>query len=385
MDIFAKRRERLRNELDDRPLVVSTNPETTYSNDVHNRFRPHSDFWYLTGFAEPEATLVMDGDKDLLFVRPRDPKAEIWNGRRLGVERVEELGMRGRDKDELSAYLQGKDVVVAGAETGRDGDDAAGLIADMRLRKDAHEISELAEANRIGMWAMERALAKIAPGNSEFTVDAELHRTYREHGTWPGYAPIVGAGANAAVLHYTENSAPIRDGDMVLIDAGCEWGYYNSDITRTVCAGEMSTLQADLYALVESAQDAAIAEVRPGNHFHAPHEAATRILTDGLLDLDLISNPGEARNHFMHGTSHWLGLDVHDVGEYKVDGESRLLEPGMVLTVEPGLYFNPDFAPCKPIAEGIGIRLENDLVVTDEGHLDLTAAKGKSADANMTL
>lgn len=376
MDIFAKRREQLRDELD-RPLVVRTNPETVYSNDVHNRFRPNNDFWYLTGFAEPGATLVMDGDKDFLFVRPRDPKAEIWNGRRLGVERVEELGMVGRDEAELKSFLKGKDLLMAGADVGGDALDASGLITEMRLRKDAQEIECLQEANRIGMIAMERALACATAGKYEHHVEAELLHTYRQRGTWPGYPSIVGAGANGAVLHYTENSARIKDGDLVLVDAGCEWGYYNSDITRTVCAGEMSALQSDLYALVEAAQKAAISEVRPGNRFHAPHEAATGVLATGLQDMKLIDKEEEIRKFFMHGTSHWLGLDVHDVGDYKVDGESRVLEPGMCLTIEPGLYFNPDFTKCPEGTEGIGIRLENDLVVTEDGHLDLTE-RGKN-------
>lgn len=377
MDIFADRRERLRDELGDRPLVVATNPETIYSNDVHNRFRPNSDFWYLTGFAEPGATLVMDGDKDFLFVRARDPKAEIWNGRRMGVERVAELGMLGRDAGNVREFMQGKDYLVAGAADG--GEDASGLLAEMRVRKDDFEIAQLAEANRIGMIAMEQALARATPGNFEHHIEAELLQVYRENGTWPGYPSIVGAGQNGAVLHYTANSDRIKEGELVLVDAGCEAGYYNSDITRTVCAGEMSTRQSDLYAVVESAQKAAIAEVRPGNHFHAPHEAATRVLATGLLDLGLISQEEQIKNFYMHGTSHWLGLDVHDAGEYKVDGKSRLLEAGMCLTIEPGLYFNPHFAKCPPGTEGIGIRLENDIVVTEDGHLDLTATTGKNA------
>jgi Xaa-Pro aminopeptidase len=376
VDIFAKRREQLRDQLDDRPLVVATNPETIYSNDVHNRFRPNSDFWYLTGFAEPGATLIMDGDKDYLFVRARDPKAEIWNGRRHGVERVEELGMLGRDAENVREFMQGKEHVVAGAAEGAD--DASGVIAELRLRKDSFEIEQLAEANRIGMIAMEQALACAMPGNYEFNVEAELLRVYRENGTWPGYPSIVGAGANGTVLHYTANSDRIKEGDLVLVDAGCEAGYYNSDITRTVCAGEMSTLQSDLYAVVAAAQKAAIAEVRPGNRVHAPHAAASKTLATGLLDLGLITDEKHVRNFYMHGTSHWLGLDVHDVGEYKVDGKSRLLEPGMCLTVEPGLYFNPDFAQCPEKTAGIGIRLENDIVVTEDGCLDLTAATAKN-------
>lgn len=377
MDIFADRRERLRDQLDDRPLVVSTNPETQYSNDVHNRFRPHNDFWYLTGFAEPGATLVMEGDKDTLFVRPRDPKAEIWNGRRMGVERVEQLGMVGQDADQLSGFLKDKEPVVAGAESPWDGDDASPLLAEMRLRKDEFEAEQLLEANRIGCIAMERALACAKPGNYEYHMDAELHATYREHGTWPGYPPIVGAGANAAVLHYTENNARIKDGEFVLVDAGCEWGYYNSDISRTTFVGEPDAIHRDLYALVQSAQDEAIAAVQPGALIRDPHRAATRVLTNGLMDLGLMEKEEHIRRYFMHGTSHWLGLDVHDAGDYKVDEKERALEPGMCLTIEPGLYFNPDFAVCPEQVAGIGIRLENDLLVTDEGHKDLTATAMK--------
>ena len=216
-------------------------------------------------------------------------------------------------------------------------------------------------------------------------MEAALLRHYRASGsTGPGYPAIVGAGANAAVLHYIENRDAIRAGDLVLVDAGCEWGYYNSDITRTVPSdGRFSDDHADLYRLVHEAQRAALAKVAPGNTLQQVHEAAAKVLTDGFVARGWMKEDDGAdgtRRFFMHGTSHYLGLDVHDAGRYKIDGASRKLEPGMVITVEPGLYLNPNFTDLPPGLDPLGIRIENDVVVTDDGHDDLLAGLPNDLD-----
>lgn len=405
---FQKRRQRLADAIgDDAVLVVATNPVTTYSNDVEHVFRPHNDFWYLTGFSEPESVLLVEGGtgRSDLWLRTRKPEAEVWTGRRLGVERAAEtLGVdaahdMGGLGDDLRRRLAGKTLHACSdhhwevEETLQNilGDRApAGCkaLVDMRLRKDAEELRLMREAARLGNEAMEAGLGRVRPGAMEFEVEATILHHYRAHGsTGPGYPPIVGTGANAGILHYIENRARIEAGDLVLIDAGCEWGYYNSDITRTVPAsGEWTNLQRDLYELVRSAQVAALQEVRPGASIKAPHAAAVQVLAEGLVNLGWIKGPVEKaiedqtfRRHFMHGTSHFLGLDVHDVGSYTDGDGPRLLEPGMIITVEPGLYVNPDFAAAPEGVPPLGIRIENDLLVTEDGHEDLQA--GLAADA----
>lgn len=410
LETFRRRRERLADALGDGAvLVVATNPQTTFSNDVEHVFRPHSDFWYLTGLAEPESVLLVEGGtgRSDLWLRTRKPEAEVWTGRRLGVERAAEaLGVDAAHPiDDLGADLKrrlaGKRVhactdhhpdvdehlhnAVGDTDPG-----SCRALHEMRLRKDPDEVRMLREAARLGNEAMELGLGRIAPGTMEYEVEAAILHHYRTHGsTGPGYPPIVGTGANAGILHYIENRARIEAGDLVLVDAGCEWGYYNSDITRTAPAsGEWTSLQRELYDLVREAQVAALREVRPGVPVKAPHQAAARVLAGGLVDMGWIDGPVETvmekqtfRSHFMHGTSHFLGLDVHDVGGYTdEDGGPRLLEPGMVLTVEPGLYVNPDFAAAPPGVPPLGIRIENDVVVTEDGHEDLQA--GLAADAD---
>lgn len=410
LDTFRRRRERLADAIGDGAvMVVATHPQTTFSNDVEHVFRPHSDFWYLSGFAEPESVLLLEGGtgRSDLWLRTRKPEAEVWTGRRLGVERAAEaLGVDAAHAvDGLGADLKRR---LAGRRVhactdhhpdfdehlrnvlGDEDPASCRALHEMRLRKDADEVRMLREAARLGNEAMERGLARVRPGTMEYEVEAELLRHYRAHGsTGPGYPPIVGTGANAGILHYIENRARIGPDDLVLVDAGCEWGYYNSDITRTVPAsGEWTGLQRDLYDLVRRAQVAALREVRPGAEVKAPHRAAVRVLTEGLVEMGWISGSVEEaverqsfRSFYMHGTSHFLGLDVHDVGGYTTEaGGPRVLEPGMVLTVEPGLYVNPDFAPAPGGVPPLGIRIENDVVVTEDGHEDLQA--GLAADAD---
>ncbi len=409
MEAFAKRRERVAAAMEDGDvLVVATNPETVYSNDVHHPFRPHSDFWYLTGFNEPGAILTLgsDGRTDL-WMRPREPAAEVWNGRRLGLERAELLGIENahdvKDTDGLHHRLNGAHVLsrtehhpeAREALLKYTKEDATQLLAGFRMIKDSDEVALLQKAADIGMDAMRAALPLAKPGRREYEVEAELVRHYRMAGsTGPGYPPIVGTGANAAILHYVENRATIGADHLVLVDAGCEWGYYNSDITRTVpAAGTFDRLQGELYEIVWNAQQAAIAKVVPGGLFKDPHDAAVETLVDGLVDLGFLQGDKDAliqdqkhRPFYMHGTSHFLGLDVHDAGAYRdSEGNSLKLQEGMCLTVEPGLYFNPDFAKCPPQAVGIGIRIENDVVVTRDGHRDLNAGLATSPDDVLSL
>ncbi|MGB0653197.1 MAG: aminopeptidase P N-terminal domain-containing protein [Thermoplasmatota archaeon] len=404
LEAFEARRGRLAARLgDDDLLVVATHPETTYSHDVENRFRPHNDFWYLTGFDEPGAVLLVDGSGGSeLFLRDRDPQAEIWHGRRLGVDRVPEaLGVdHARSLDDLGRVLRDRLPTVAGEvhavtghhpwvhrrlrrALGKAPEDGAGLVADLRVRKDADELRLLQQAADVGA-AGHRALVEALPdATHEFQLEAAFTAAIRAAGsTGPGYAPIVGAGANAAVLHYTANRDAIRRGDLVLVDAGAEWGYYNSDITRTFPTAGWSDLQAALYDLVDRARAAAIDAVRPGARLAEVHATAADVLEEGLVEQGLLEEGGDVRRFFMHGTSHFLGLDVHDVGSYRdADGKSRRLEEGMVITVEPGLYFNPDFTECPPATSGLGIRLEDDVAVTADGARVLTAGLPTARDA----
>lgn len=406
--VFEARRRRVAEALGDKAaLVVATHAPALHSNDVEHRFRPHSDFWYLTGFGEPGLLVLLGGTAEThLFLRERKAEAEIWNGRRLGVDRARDaLGVdHAHALDQMAQRLAGitagrtvhatvaHDPNVAETVANAVGEtrNGANVVASFRCIKDADELALMQKANDVGIAAMEDSLQAIRPGGTEHEVESHLVAAYRRAGsTGPAYPPIVGAGANAAILHYIDNQAPIHDGDLVLIDAGCEWGHYASDITRTMAAGEASNLQRELHALVVDAQDAAIAKVRPGNTFRDPHDAAVRVLTEGLVnrgylkgDVDKAIADESYRAFYMHGTSHFLGLDVHDAGATKgPDGESRLLEPGMVLTVEPGLYFNPDFASVPEGVGTMGIRIENDIVVTDDGCHDMTGALSRDLDA----
>jgi Xaa-Pro aminopeptidase len=437
LEVFQRRRKRLARLLGEgHALVVATHPTHQYSHDVDYLFRPHSDFWYLTGFAEPRALLVLHGGsgRTEVFVQPRKKEAEIWTGRRLGNERAADV--LGIDRafaieeaaDELPALLRKAKVhavsdhdpamrrriariagrrLVAETPVRRPGGPEAKpspkrlfphgreLLHDMRLVKEPEELRMLRKACDLGVEAHLQAAGRIAPGAHEFEVEADFaHHARRRGSTGVGYPSICGCGPNAAVLHYVTNQDRLRKGDLFLIDAGCEWGYYTSDITRTYpVGGAFTTRQAELYDLVLRAHDAAMRKVRPGNRFRDPHEAAVQVIADGLCDLGLLDmDPEQAvkeqayRRFFMHGTSHWLGLDVHDAGTSTgPDGKPRVLQEGMVLTVEPGLYFNRDFTECPPGTAGIGIRVEDDVAVTDAGHRNLTKALPTAPDAVAAL
>ncbi len=400
--------------------VIPTAPERLRNADTHYPYRWDSHFHYLTGFHEPEAVLVLVGGKtprSVLFCRPRDAQSEIWNGYRVGpraartrygMDETHPIGELEARMPELLANCptlhtpigldDAWDRRVTGWLNAVRGQVRSGVTApaavcevrhaldEMRLIKDAGEIRLMKQAAAISVSAHRRAMLFTQPGHSEFHVEAELLHEFRRHGSEaPAYPSIVAGGANACVLHYVENHAPLKDGDLLLIDAGCEWQGYASDITRTFPVnGRFSGAQRDLYEIVLAAQMAALKAIKPGAPFVAYHEAAVKVLVRGLIDLKLcrgsvdgVIESGDYRRFYMHRTGHWLGRDVHDVGEYTVAGRSRRLLPGMVLTVEPGLYVRPDTRVPK-VFHHIGIRIEDDVVVTAKGHTVLTAGAPKT-------
>jgi len=412
--------------------IVPTARHQVRNHDCEYRFRPGSDFWYLTGFGEPESVLVLlpDGVADadaeapkvrsVLFLRERDPKMETWTGRRLGVERAPaQLGVdEARDVEELWKELpkllkgyerilyrtgidepfdrQVMEVVARLRGMARGGVlppvelvDPAPTLHEQRLFKSEEELAVMRRAAEITTEAHRAAMATARPGMHEYEIDALLDYRFRRRGsTGQAYTSIVAGGANACVLHYVENDAPLKDGDLLLIDAGAEVEYYASDVTRTFPVnGRFSEAQREVYELVLESQLAAIAQARPGVTHKSVHEAALDVLVRGMLRLGWLEGTEESvkedesyRRFFMHGTSHWLGLDVHDCGAYAAGEESRKLEPGMVFTVEPGLYVEADDNSVDERWRGIGVRIEDDVLVTPEGHEVLTADIPKSVE-----
>jgi len=404
-------------------LILPAAPERIRSRDTHYPYRQDSDFWYLTGFDEPEAVLVLvPGRKHgeaILFCRERDAEREGWDGPRLGPDgAVDVLGMDDAypisDIDDiLPGLLEGRRRVHY--HLGRDPDFDLKLIGwinrvraqarqgaqppqeflalghlldEMRLFKSADELKLMQRAADISVAAHRAAMRAARTGVHEYELQAEVERVFRMHDAQPAYASIVGAGRNACVLHYRDNRAKSRDGELVLIDAGAEYRGYAADITRTFPVnGCFSREQRTLHDLVCAAQAAALAQAMPGVPYEAGHEAAVATLAEGLLSLGLLKGSlasvlasGDYRRFYRHKTGHWLGLDVHDVGEYRIDGESRLLEAGMVFTIEPGLYIPTDDASVPARWRGIGIRIEDDVLVTPQGHRVLTDALERSAD-----
>ena len=397
------------------------------NHDSEYRFRPESDFWWLTGFAEPESALVvlppLEGSapaRHVLYLREKDREREIWTGRRLGLEAaparllVDEARPIARIWDDLPQLLKNYPRIVArtGLEPERDQRlldlitrlrwaargmvvppiellDVAPFTHELRLKKSPEEIEQIRRAAAVTREAHLAVMRECRPGLREYELDALLEHTFRRRGsTGAAYTSIVAGGANACVLHYVENDAPLVDGELVLIDAGAEWQYYASDVTRTFPVnGRFSSEQRQLYEVVLEAQLAAIAAVRPGVSFVSVHERALRVLVEGFVRLGLLAGTVEAsieneayRRFYMHRTSHWLGLDVHDCGAYVVDGASRSLEPGMVLTIEPGCYVARDEEEVDPRWRGIGIRIEDDVLVTANGCEILTPGIPKSVD-----
>lgn len=409
--MLANRRHDVMQHMGGGVAIVPTAPVRTRNSDVDYAFRADSDFFYLTHFPEPEAVVVLVPDRShgefILFCRERDPERETWDGYRAGIEGAcEKYGADDAfpidDIDEiLPGLLENRDKVYCNMgrypefdtrlmgwvndvrAKSRNGVHAPGefvdldhIVHEMRLFKRADEVKIMRKAAKISAQAHIRAMQICKPGMYEYEIEAEFLHEFRRNGSrYPAYPPIVGSGANSCILHYIENEAQMKDGDMLLIDAGCEFDGYASDVSRTFPVnGKYSGEQKAVYELVLAAQLAAIEKVKPGNHWNDPHEAAVKILAEGLRELkllkgsiDKIIEKEEYRKFYMHRTGHWLGMDVHDVGDYKIDATWRLLEPGLVLTVEPGLYISAGEKGVDERWWNIGVRIEDDVLVTRNG------------------
>jgi len=409
---YAKRRRELMDSMTPGSIaILASAPVTVRNRDVEHPFRQDSDFYYLSGFDEEHSVLVLIPGREhgeyVLFCQEKIKEQEIWTGRRVGPEDAIDVlqcddAFPITDIDDiLPGLIEGKERIYANLGTSPEFDQKLmqwvnhikaqvrsgatpphefcaldHLLHEQRLVKSADEIRVMRKAAQISAEAHTRAMQVVRPGMREYQLEAELMQIFMAAGSrWPAYPSIVGAGDNGCILHYTRNDDEIKDGDLVLIDAGCELDYYASDITRTFPAnGRFTEPQRKLYQLVLDAQYAAIEATKPGNHWNQPHEAAVKVLTEGLVQYGLLEgNVDELieslayRQFYMHKTGHWLGMDVHDVGEYRVDGEWRELEPGHVLTIEPGLYIAPDDDTVDEQWRGIGIRIEDDVVVTEDG------------------
>ncbi len=421
---YARRRKQLMQMAGEQAiLILPAAPERVRSHDTHYPYRQDSDFWYLSGFPEPEAVLVLvPGRKHgeaILFCRERDAEREAWDGPREGQEgAVERYGMDDAypidDVDEILPgllegrsrvyYHFGRDVdfdlkligwlkrvreqVRHGAQPPHEFLELGHLLHEQRLFKSRDEIALMQQAADISVRAHSAAMRMARPGVHEYELQAEVEREFRAADAWPAYGSIVGTGSNACVLHYRANNARSRDGELVLIDAGAEYRGYAADITRTFPVnGRFTPAQRALHDLVGAAQAAALAQARPGVAYEAGHLAAVETLTEGLLRLGLLKGKlerniadGHYKRFYRHKTGHWLGLDVHDVGDYRLAGDSRLLEPGMVFTIEPGLYVSADDTSVEAKWRGIGIRTEDNVLITADGHRVLTDALARSAD-----
>lgn len=418
--IRANRREQLANSMGSGVAILRAAPERIRNRDANHPYRFNSYFHYLSGFPETDAILVVvvgSTPKTILFCLDKDLEREVWDGYRYGPEQARDvfgldetysitqadeiLPKLLADQAALFYELGGdplSDSKVIGwlnqvRALGRSGvtapdqiHDIRSILDEMRVVKDASEIETMRRAATISAQGHVRAMQLTQPGLMEYEVEAELLHEFRRNGAQsPAYTSIVAGGANACVLHYVSNDAVLNDGELLLIDAGCELDGYASDITRTFPVnGKFSGPQRDVYELVLAAQAAAIEKVKPGNEWEDPHRAALQILVQGMLDLglcngtpDSVIESGDYKKFYMHRTGHWLGMDVHDVGDYKRDGEWRKLEAGMTLTVEPGCYIRPD----EKVPEqfwNIGIRIEDDALVTDDGCDIITAGVSKS-------
>lgn len=421
---FLRRRQALLSKMAPASAaLIFAAPEATRSNDSEYPYRQNSDFWYFTGFNEPEAVLVLiksdeTHNHSVLFNRVRDLTAEIWFGRRLGqdaapeklaVDRAlpyddigEQLPLLLNGLDEVyhaqGLYPEADKLLFAALEKLRRGSrqnltapasltDWRPIVHEMRLFKSPEEQVVMREAGRISALAHTRAMQKCRPGMFEYQLEGEIHHEFCRHGArFPSYNTIVGSGENGCILHYTENESQMRDGDLVLIDAGCELNGYAGDITRTFPVnGKFSAPQRAIYDIVLASLNRSLELFRPGTSIREVNAEVVRIMVTGLVklgvmkgDVDLLIEEQAHRKFFMHGLSHWLGLDVHDVGVYGNDRD-RLLEPGMVITIEPGLYIAPD-ADVPAEYRGIGIRVEDDIIITADGNENLTASVVKDPD-----
>ncbi len=420
---FARRRKQLSRMVAPGGIVIlPAAPVRMRSRDVEHRYRQDSDFFYLTGFAEPAAVAVLAPGRSngeyLLFCRERNSDKELWDGKRAGPDgAMQDYGVDDAfpidDVDEILPgimesctrvyYTMGVypefDARMAewvnllrsresrGVHTPQEFVALDHLLHDMRLYKSRAEVSAMRKSAKVAARAHTRAMQFVRPGVYEYEVEAEFMHEFRRHDAWVSYSPIVGSGSNSCTLHYVDNDAELRDGDLVLIDAGCELDYYASDITRTLPVnGRFSPEQRAIYEIVLEAQLAAIDKTRRDNHWNEPHDAAVKVITQGLRKIGLLDGTlsklirnGAYREFFMHRTGHWLGMDVHDVGDYKVGDEWRLLEPGMVMTVEPGIYI-PAQRGIPARWHDIGVRIEDDVVVTSNGADVLSKNLAKEPD-----
>ena len=425
---YLQRREQLMSKIGTGTAVFRSAPIAVMHNNVEYAFRQDSDFLYLTGFNEPEAVAVLaphhSEHRFVLFVQPKEREKEIWMGYRCGVEGAKELF--GADEaypiaeldEKLPQYLEKADRIYY--HLGRDRafnetllkhwqqlmatypkrgtgpiaiEDTGPTLHSMRQVKSQAELELMRIAAAISVEAHNYAQEITKPGRYEYEIQAEMERLFRlRGGIGPAYPSIVASGSNACVLHYIENNRQMQDNELLLIDAGCAYGYYNADITRTFpVGGKFTPEQKALYEIVLSAQSSAIAQVQPGNPYNSIHDTAVRVITEGLVELgilkgeiDKLIEEEKYKPFYMHRTGHWLGLDVHDVGIYQHGESAQILQPGQVLTVEPGLYIVPDTKPAEdqpeidPRWSGIGIRIEDDVLVTTTGHEVLTAGVPKA-------
>ncbi|MFU8896066.1 MAG: Xaa-Pro aminopeptidase [Gammaproteobacteria bacterium] len=421
---FARRRRQLMRMIGKGGIaILPAAPTRVRSRDIDHAYRQDSDFHYLAGFPEPESVAVLVPGRQhgefVLFCRERDPERETWDGYRAGPEGVVRdfgaddafpiddiddilpgmlehservyytMGLNAEFDQRLLGWVnQLRAGATKGVTTPTEFVALDHLLHDMRLFKSRGEVAAMRKAAKIAAAAHVRAMQVCKPGMMEYEIEAEFLHEFRRHNALTSYQSIVGGGANGCVLHYVENKARLKDGDLLLIDAGCEYECYASDITRTFpVSGRFTPPQRALYDVVLEAQLAAIEKVRPGNHWNESHDAAVRVLTRGLVRLGLLKGRlptliknAEYRRFYMHRTGHWLGLDVHDVGDYKVGNEWRVLEPGMVLTIEPGLYIAPGSRGVAKKWWGTGIRIEDDVLVTADGAEVLSAGAPKDPD-----
>lgn len=410
---FARRRKALMEQMEPNSIaIVPAAPERQRSRDTEYPYRQDSDFYYLSGFVEPSAVLVLIPERAhgeyVLFCRERDPEREIWDGFRAGPEgackdfgaddafpiddiddilpgllegRERVYCALGKDKEfdqQIMAWVNAiRAKVRSGATPPGEFLDLGHFLCDQRLYKSAAEIRVMREAGEISARAHVRAMQACKPGVMEYQLEADILHEFAHSGArFPAYNTIVGGGKNGCILHYVENEAVLKDGDLVLIDAGCEFDYYAADITRTFPVnGKFSPEQKALYEIVLAAQAAAIDILKPGIHWNLAHEISVRVITEGLQSLGLIKGDLDEliaeeayKPFYMHRIGHWIGMDVHDVGDYKVGGEWRVLEVGMVMTVEPGIYVSPNDESVAKKWRGIGIRIEDDVLITKTGY-----------------
>jgi len=421
---YAKRRRQLmRMAGEDSIVILQAAPARIRNNDVHYPYRQDSDFLYLTGFPEHEAVLVLlpetEGGQCILFCRSRDREREMWDGRMIGLEAaISEYGMdEAHDIKEVETRLRellhdreriyfdlGRNPLFdqrligwlnefrgEARKTYHAPEEIHALdhmLHDMRVYKSREELSVMRQSAKVAIEAHEIAMRMCEPGMNEADIHASILHTFTRHNCETSYLPIVGGGANGCVLHYISNDDVLNDGDLLLIDAGAEYDGYASDITRTFPVnGKFSSEQRQLYDVVLAAQAAGVEKAWAGNQWQEVHDAAIRVATEGMIDLGILGHSLEEelesegyKRFYVHNTGHWLGLDVHDVGEYTIDGHSRELEPGMVLTIEPGIYIHPGESSVKECWRGVGIRIEDNVAITRDEPRILTKGLAKTAD-----